>query len=105
MLRQLRWLAPWLVVVLGGCYTGGELEDKEPPPGYPGGFCLAPEATCNSGLVCFDDSICYDPAEPCKGVFCGGNGVCVIDVDDGAPRCMCDPGYTNETYSHFCSPG
>lgn len=93
-----------LGVLATACYEGGELEDKEPPPGYPGGFCEAPDASCNPGLTCLDDSICYDPNEPCKGVFCGGNGGCFLEGDTFEPLCMCDPGFTNVEFSHFCEP-
>jgi hypothetical protein len=93
-----------MATATGGCFKGGELEDKEPPPGYPGGFCQAPAATCNPGLQCLNDSICYDPNEPCKGIFCGGNGVCALDMDTLTPICLCNPGYEDETYSHFCTP-
>jgi hypothetical protein len=93
-----------IVCAVAGCYRGGERE-KDPPPGYPGGFCLAPDGTCEEGLCDVSGgAYCYDPAAPCHGVYCGGNGVCLI-TQEGKPSCQCDPGYNNETYSLFCDLG
>ena len=84
-----------------GCYSGAELEDKEPPPGYPGGRCLD-TGGCLDG-ICLDGEACFDPDDPCKGFYCGGNGSCMVEVDDGAPMCMCDLGYSNAPYTYFCT--
>ena len=89
--------------MLVGCYSGGDRE-KEPPPGFPGGFCLAPNGTCHEGTCdVAGGAYCYDPVDPCKGIFCGGNGVCLINAEQ-KPSCECDPGFSNEMYALFCEP-
>lgn len=98
------WLA-LLSLALGSasaCFTGYDLEDKEPPPGFPGGVCL-PEG-CYGAVECMvEEDVCIDPVDPCKGVYCGGHGTCAIDMTMGnQPFCVCDPGYSNETYAFFC---
>lgn len=91
-------------LTLGACYRGGERE-KEPPVGYPGGFCLAPNATCHDGACDVQGgAYCYDPTDPCRGIFCGGHGACLPNAE-GKPTCMCEPGYGNATYSLFCMLG
>ena len=64
-----------------------------------------PSLPCGEGLTCLDDSICYDPSDPCYGVFCGGadNGNCLVD-EEGLPECVCFLGYNNDGFSHFCEP-
>jgi len=92
-------LAAWLP--LSACYEGrGPLE---PPPGSPGGLCLEPQKICDQAdWVCEQSGgYCYDPALPCRGVFCGEHGVCQPDKD-GLPVCYCDPGYSNAAYSLYC---
>lgn len=92
------------IVLLASCYRGGERE-KEPPVGYPGGFCLAPNASCHEGACDVQGgAYCYDPADPCRGVFCGGHGTCLPNAA-GKPTCMCEPGYGNETYALYCMLG
>jgi hypothetical protein len=92
-----------VLVLLAACYQGGERE-KEPPPGYPGGFCLAPDGHCVVGMcdVMGGAAYCYDPQDPCKGVFCGGHGACVI-TPESKPACMCDAGFSNEMFALFCA--
>ena len=85
----------------GACYRGYDLEDKEPPPGHAGGACLM-QGCYDMGQCYEDEQICYDPADPCKGIYCGGNGVCGVDIDTGLPFCQCDPGFSNETYAFYC---
>lgn len=87
-----------------GCYRGGE-RDKDPPPGLPGGLCLAPDGFCQSGTCNRDQNFCYDPADPCHGFFCGGDdrGVCFPDAM-GQPSCQCDVGYSNEQFPLYCCP-
>lgn len=83
------------------CYEGpGPLE---PPPGSPGGTCLEPIGTCDQpNWLCEPEGrYCYDPALPCRGVFCGEHGVCQADKT-GLPVCYCDPGYSNAAYSLYC---
>lgn len=88
---------------VGACYRGGDLDEKEPPPGEIGGACI--EGLCNAGM-CVHGQICYDPQDPCKGIYCGGNGTCFQDLDNlNTPVCVCDAGYQNETYAYFCTPG
>lgn len=85
-----------------GCYHGFDVEDKEPPPGHPGGTCLP--AGCYDAGVCHpQENVCLDPADPCKGIYCGGHGTCGIDIDTNYPFCSCDPGYSNDPYAYFCS--
>jgi len=92
-----------VLLCLPACYRGGERE-KEPPPGYPGGFCLAPSGTCYDGACDIPGgAYCYDPADPCRGIFCGGNGSCLPNAE-AKPTCACDPGYSNATYALFCEP-
>lgn len=83
------------------CYEGpGPLE---PPPGSPGGACYEPLGTCDQpNWVCEPEGrYCYDPAQPCRGVFCGEHGVCQADKA-GLPVCYCDLGYSNAAYSLYC---
>ena len=97
-------------LLLANCYRGGERE-KEPPPGYAGGLCLAPTQTnpsphCEDGFVCIPDpGFCYDPFDPCEGVFCGGSdrGMCQV-TQDGLPSCACLPGYSTEQFELLCCP-
>jgi hypothetical protein len=86
-----------------GCFTGYDLEDKQAPPGYAGGICL-PQG-CYDAVECLTEhDVCFDPAEPCRGIYCGGHGTCTIDMNnDDQPLCVCDPGYTNEVYAFFCT--
>ena len=89
------------VAAVFGCYRGFDVEDKQPPPGHAGGTCL--QGGCYNGVQCYaEENICLDPADPCKGIYCGGNGSCGIDIDTNYPFCACDPGYTNEPYAYFC---
>ena len=97
-----------LLLALGlsdGCYRGGE-RDKDPPPGLPGGLCLAPDGHCQEGQCNRDRNFCYDPADPCDGFFCGGEerGFCFPDPTTLQPTCMCDVGYNNEQYDLYCCP-
>ncbi|MEZ4429368.1 MAG: hypothetical protein R3A51_16965 [Nannocystaceae bacterium] len=87
------------------CYSGGERE-KEPPPGYPGGLCRSePMTPCEEPALCdLEGGYCYDPDDPCTGVFCGGFGECFIDQSSLLPQCRCDPGYFNERYFLICEP-
>lgn len=88
------------LAAIAGCYEGPG--DPEPPPGSPGGLCLA-DNTCELGYPC--DAVgdyCYDPAAPCRGVFCGDAGVC--EPVGGKPNCTCDQGYSNFRYSLYCEP-
>lgn len=106
--RALRGLRPvvWcrsFVALLGlatGCYDGpGE---PEPPPGSPGGLCYE-AGTCDEAYPCEAvGKYCYDPVDPCRGVFCSEHGLCVVDDEDGLPVCMCDPGYSNFRYTLVC---
>ena len=94
-------VAALTVMVAPGCYRGFDVEDKQPPPGHPGGECLAGE--CYLPTACIvDEQVCYDPSEPCKGIYCGGNGTCGIDMETNLPFCSCDPGFSNEPYAYFC---
>jgi len=90
-------------VGFGGCYRGFDVEDKQPPPGYPGGACLLDG--CYQPATCLaDEDVCIDPNEPCKGIYCSGNGTCGIDMATDRPFCSCDPGFTDEPYAYFCIP-
>jgi hypothetical protein len=82
-----------------GCYEGPG--PKEPPPGSPGGLC-APGGYCDEPTsVCDPEGdFCYDKFNVCRGIFCGGNGLC--NAVDGKPTCVCEPGYSNEMYSLYC---
>lgn len=88
----------------GGCYRGGE-RDKNPPPGLPGGKCLAPNGFCETVTCNQSENYCYDALDPCNGFFCGGEerGMCTPD-SQGLPSCICDLGYSNDTYSLYCCP-
>lgn len=97
-----------LVMALGsapGCYSGGE-RDKDPPPGLPGGLCLAPDGHCQEGQCNRDRNFCFNPADPCDGFFCGGDdrGLCVPDFNTLEPSCQCGLGYNNEQYALYCCP-
>jgi hypothetical protein len=87
----------------GGCYRGFDVEDKQPRPGHPGGACVLDD--CYEPSVCIiDQQVCYDPTDPCKGIYCGGNGTCGLDMATSLPFCSCDLGYGNEAYAYFCTP-
>ncbi|MCB9715660.1 MAG: hypothetical protein H6712_17455 [Myxococcales bacterium] len=97
-----------LLLALGlgdGCYHGGE-RDKDPPPGLPGGLCLAPDGHCTEGTCNRDRNFCYDPLDPCDGFFCGGDerGFCFPDPMTQQPSCQCEVGYTNAQYDLYCCP-
>jgi hypothetical protein len=87
----------------GGCFHGFDVEDKEPPPGHPGGACVT--GGCYVPSVCItDEDVCYDPMDPCKGIYCGGHGTCGLDMATQLPFCSCDLNYTNEPYAYYCIP-
>jgi hypothetical protein len=87
----------------GGCYRGFDVEDKQPPPGHPGGACVLDD--CYDPAACMTDhDVCYDPLDPCKGIYCAGHGACGLDMSTNRPFCSCDVGYTNEVYAYFCTP-
>lgn len=91
-------------VGFGGCYRGFDVEDKEPPPGHAGGSCVL-DGDCYAPYACIaDEDVCYDPTDPCKGIYCSGHGTCGFDMNTGYPFCSCDAGYTNEVYAYFCTP-
>lgn len=86
--------------LIAGCYEG--LDEPEPPPGSPGGLCLETK-TCDGGFPCDPvGEYCYDPANPCAGVFCGDAGTCAPVA--GKPACTCEPGFSNFRYTLFCEP-
>lgn len=87
-----------------GCFTGDERE-KDPPPGYPGGLCLAPDGWCEEGVCNRDENYCFDQQDPCRGVFCGGSdrGECMVGTE-GMPQCTCFEGFEGETYALYCCP-
>ncbi len=96
-----------LLLALGlghGCYQGGE-RDKDPPPGLPGGLCLAPDGFCQVGTCNRDENYCFDPASPCEGFFCGGEdrGLCFLD-GQGQPACQCEVGFSNAMFPLYCCP-
>lgn len=96
------------VLLLSGtvvaCFKGGE-RDKDPPPGLPGGQCLAPDGTCDEGVCNRMRNYCYDPADPCRGFFCGGQERGNCSPSDGQPECTCVPPYNNEQFDLYCCPG
>ena len=108
----LRMTSRWLVGVGAalalstGCYEGGQEEGKEPPPGYPGEWCLDTLTCAEAAWICDQDGLyCYDPSDPCEGVHCGWNGACVIG-EGNKPSCVCNAGYSNDMYSLYCAgPG
>lgn len=100
-------IAAALLIVLGlgdACYQGDE-RDKDPPPGLPGGLCLAPDGYCELGSCNRERNFCFEPTDPCKGFFCGGEdrGVCFPD-SNGDPSCQCAPGFNNQTFDLYCCP-
>jgi hypothetical protein len=101
----------FLLVLSSACFTGAE-RDKDAPPGVPGGKCLAPDPatggsmpTCSAGTCNLMKNYCYDTTDPCRGFFCGGEerGMCVVDTG-AQPSCVCNLGYNNEAFSHYCCP-
>lgn len=84
-----------------GCYHGFDVEEKQPPPGHAGGTCLD-QGCYNAGVCYVEENVCLDPADPCKGIYCGGHGTCGVDLDTNYPFCSCDGGYANEPYAYFC---
>ncbi|NVB37996.1 hypothetical protein G6O69_09145 [Pseudenhygromyxa sp. WMMC2535] len=99
-------LALGVLFGLGACFSGADLDDKEPPPGYAGGSCVEGQG-CRVPALCYEGpEVCYDPTDPCEGFYCGGHGTCTIDMDNGnRPLCVCELGYSNETYAFYCTPG
>ncbi|HLT37365.1 MAG TPA: hypothetical protein VK034_13825 [Enhygromyxa sp.] len=87
-----------------GCYRGFDVEDKQPPPGYPGGACVLGTDCYQPNLCIAEHEVCYDPTDPCKGIYCSGHGTCGFDMNTSLPFCSCDPGFNNETYAYFCTP-
>jgi hypothetical protein len=92
-----------LVLVPAGCFRGAERE-KNPPPGSPGGQCAAPDGRCKESACNREKNYCYDPADPCRGFFCGGSDRGTCDVVDGLPVCSCHVGYDNQDYDLYCCP-
>jgi hypothetical protein len=93
-------------VSMFGCYKGDDPE-KQPPPGWPGGKCLAPNGTCRGDAICNHDEgtyYCYNPQDPCEGFFCGGStrGMCV--VAEGLPACQCMQGFSTDLFALYCCP-
>lgn len=103
---MVRALFPSLLIALAttACFKGAERE-KKPPPGVPGGLCLAPDGRCDEGLCNRDRNYCYDPTDPCMGFFCAGSdrGTCIVTTE-GLPSCQCAPGFQNETFELYCCP-
>jgi hypothetical protein len=63
------------------------------------------QGECYLPAVCIDEhEVCHDPFDPCKGIYCSGNGTCGVDMATSLPFCVCDPGYTNQAYAYFCTP-
>jgi hypothetical protein len=98
-------VARWLLAacaLLAGCYDGPD--SLEPEPGYPGGLCIEPAGICaQPNWECEGDGrYCVDPADPCRGVYCGEHGVCAIDGDSDRPVCTCEQGYSNYRYRLYC---
>ncbi len=93
-----------LIGLSSACYSGPGL--LEPEPGTPGGQCLEPEGLCEQFLWQCEPAgrYCYDPADPCRGVLCGGNGQCSVDDDTMLPVCTCDFGFQNQAYALYCEP-
>ncbi len=90
------------ICVIAGCYDG--LDDAESPPGSPGGLCY-PTNSCDVPATCEPvGKYCYDPADPCRGVFCNDHGMCTVDPESGLPGCVCDSGFSNFRYTLFCEP-
>lgn len=86
-----------------GCYDGPD--DAESPRGSPGGQCYEFTNTCDLNYVCDPVGLyCYDPADPCRGVFCNEHGTCAVDADSDRPVCTCFPNYSNYRYSLYCEP-
>lgn len=102
---QLGLMLTCLSFAIGGCFRGAERE-KKAPPGVPGGLCLAPDGVCQDGTCNRERNFCYDPADPCKGFFCGGSdrGMCVVDQQTMQPTCTCAPGFETETFDLYCCP-
>lgn len=93
-----------LLALAGSCYDGpGPLE---PSPGSPGGLCIEPQGLCDQPFWTCDPvgRFCYDTNNPCRGVLCGGHGVCSVDDDSGLPECSCELGYNNFSYALLCEP-
>lgn len=92
------------LLLMPGCYEGpGPLE---PAPGAPGGLCHEPEGTCDEIFWPCEPvgRFCYDAANVCRGVLCGGHGTCSKDKATKLPVCTCEPGYNNVEYALICEP-
>lgn len=101
--RSLACIVGFAAMAVVGCYDG--LDDAEPPPGSPGGLCHPETKTCDLGYPCEPvGQYCYDPVDPCRGVFCNGHGTCFPDADKDLPVCMCEVGYSNYRYTLYCEP-
>ena len=75
-----------------------------PPPGQPGGLCLAPDGRCDFGSCNRDRNYCFEADDPCLGFRCGGEdrGTCSPDGDQ--PSCACNAGFENQTFELYCCP-
>ena len=96
------WFTAALLSALLGaaCYEGPG--PKEPPPGSPGGFCVAGQCNEPTSVCDPEGDYCYDKFNVCRGIFCGDHGECALV--DAKPSCICDFGYTNEMYALYCEP-
>lgn len=95
-----------LMLLPSGCFRGDQRE-KQPPPGLPGGKCLAPDGHCSEGQCNRNPQAeyCFDPLDPCAGFFCGGSdrGMCLVTTE-GLPSCTCAAGFDNQEYDLYCCP-
>ena len=86
----------------GAPECGGD--PTEPAPGVFGGLCLAPDGTCNFGQCNRAANYCFDPDDPCRGFFCGGEERGSCEPIGGQPSCTCSAGFESETFALYCCP-
>ena len=93
-----------LGVGLGGCYHGFDVEDKQPPPGHPGGSCVQDD--CYQPYACISaEQVCLRPRRSVQGhlLLRPRDSACSTWART-SPVCSCDVGYSNEVYAYFCTP-
>ncbi len=58
---------------------------------------------CETGKECDTNHNCVNPASPCEGIDCGGNGTCVVSQNNLA-FCDCNDNYYDDGALHCVNP-
>ncbi len=60
-------------------------------------------SNCEQGKECDTNHNCVNPASPCEGIDCGGNGTCVVSQNNLA-FCDCNENYYDDGTLHCVNP-